>query len=66
MLHFASESTLDPHGRNDHCPVGNQAHTSDHGVEPHQIGDLFRLVGQGVSKEARGLGERLAICPKST
>ena len=54
------ERVFDPHGGIDHRPVGNQAHASDHGVEPDQCGDVFCLAGQGVSKEARGLGDEVA------
>src|ERR1700753_3543154 len=37
------DGVLDSHGRINDCPIRNQAHTSDHGVELHQTGDLFPL-----------------------
>ena len=45
-----NDRVLDPLGRNNHLPVGYQAHTPDHGVEWNQIDDLFRLMCQGVTK----------------
>ena len=35
------EHVLDPHGGIDHGPVGNQAHTPDHGVEPDHCGRIL-------------------------
>ncbi len=55
------EIFIDPDGRVYHCPVGTQVHTPDHGGKPHQVGEIFRLVGQGVAKKARGLGDKVGV-----
>ena len=35
------------HGGIDHGPVGNEAHTPDHGVEPHHCARILRLAAEG-------------------
>ena len=39
------DSPPDPHRRIDHCLIGNQPHTPDHCVNPHQSGDVVHVVG---------------------
>jgi hypothetical protein len=50
-----------PHGRIDHWPGRYQAHTPDHRVEPNHLGEITRLLGQGLSEEARGFGDEVAL-----